>query len=135
MEGSGRTLDSSRIHSERIYQSNRTDQQTLPTLTEIDHLLQIQRRNIEALGRIRTAVLDQEQAMAQQRERMRMLQNEHGYGDERTAAYREEFKGSNGSVGTAGGAGGFAGGDAKKRRGVRLSPLTITVLVLNRPKY
>ncbi|EEP75345.1 predicted protein [Uncinocarpus reesii 1704] len=104
-DGSNRTMEFSRAHATRIYQSNRTDQ-TLPPLTEIDDLLQIQRRNMDALGRIRHAVLDQEHALAQQRERMRVMQNEHGYSDDR-AAYRDEYKG-----------GGFAGGDAKKRRGV-----------------
>ncbi|WEW59126.1 hypothetical protein PRK78_004595 [Emydomyces testavorans] len=109
-EGSGRTLDFSRTHAARIYQSNRTDP-TLPALSEIDDLLQIQRRNLDVLGRIRHAVLDQEHAIAQQRERMRMLQTEHPYGDDRATGYREEFKG-----------GGFAGGDAKKRRGKPAPP-------------
>ncbi|KMU75874.1 NsdD [Coccidioides immitis RMSCC 3703] len=104
-------MDFSRIHATRMYQSNRADQ-TLPTLGEIDDLLQLQRRNLEALGRIRNAVLDQEHAIAQQRERMRMMQSERGYNHDRSTGYREEFKGS----------GGFAGGDAKKRRGKPAPP-------------
>lgn len=64
--------------------------------------------------------------MAQQREHMRVvaLQKSHpehaGYGEERAPGYREEFKGGNGSMisSSNGSAGGFAGGDAKKRRGV-----------------
>ncbi|EAS34733.3 uncharacterized protein CIMG_00087 [Coccidioides immitis RS] len=110
-DASAKTMDFSRIHATRMYQSNRADQ-TLPTLGEIDDLLQLQRRNLEALGRIRNAVLDQEHAIAQQRERMRMMQSERGYNHDRSTGYREEFKGS----------GGFAGGDAKKRRGKPAPP-------------
>ncbi|KAI1960213.1 hypothetical protein LOZ58_003932 [Ophidiomyces ophidiicola] len=104
VEGTCRTLDFSRVHAARIYQANRSEH-TLPTLAEIDDLLQTQRRNLEALGRIRGAVLDQEHAMAQQRERMRLLHSEPGG----PAAFREDAKAASG---------GFAGGDAKRRRGV-----------------
>ncbi|KAI2135411.1 hypothetical protein LOZ29_003921 [Ophidiomyces ophidiicola] len=103
VEGTCRTLDFSRVHAARIYQANRSEH-TLPTLAEIDDLLQTQRRNLEALGRIRGAVLDQEHAMAQQRERMRLLHSEPGG----PAAFRDDAKAASG---------GFAGGDAKRRRG------------------
>ncbi|KAI2430685.1 hypothetical protein LOZ30_004075 [Ophidiomyces ophidiicola] len=104
VEGTCRTLDFSRVHAARIYQANRSEH-TLPTLAEIDDLLQTQRRNLEALGRIRGAVLDQEHAMAQQRERMRLLHSEPGG----PAAFRDDAKAASG---------GFAGGDAKRRRGL-----------------
>lgn len=68
----------------------------------------MQRRNQDALIRIRTAVVNQEQALAEQMAQRKAYKPE----DEHMALYQEDFKG----------AGGFAGADAKKRRGVSLEP-------------
>lgn len=66
----------------------------------------MQRRNQDALIRIRTAVVNQEQAMAEQMAQRKAYKPE----DEHMVSplYQEDFKG----------AGGFAGADPKKRRGV-----------------
>lgn len=79
---------------------------SLPSLQEVEEMLNIQRRNHDALVRIRTAVYNQEHAMAEQmaqRKAFKLGVHE----DDRMAMYQEEFKGS-----------GFAGPDSKKRRGV-----------------
>lgn len=68
----------------------------------------MQRRNQDALVRIRTAVVNQEQALAEQMAQRKAFKTGE---DEHMAMYQEEFKG----------AGGFAGGDSKKRRGVSLA--------------
>jgi hypothetical protein len=65
----------------------------------------MQRRNQDALIRIRTAVVNQEQALAEQLAQRKAYKPGE---DEHMAMYQEEFKG----------AGGFAGADSKKRRGV-----------------
>ena len=65
----------------------------------------MQRRNQDALIRIRTAVVNQEQALAEQMAQRKAFNSSE---DEHMAMYQEEFKGS----------GGFAGADSKKRRGV-----------------
>lgn len=67
-------------------------------------MLHMQRRNQDALIRIRTAVVNQEQALAEQMAQRKAYKPE----DEHMALYQEDFKGT----------GGFAGADAKKRRGV-----------------
>jgi hypothetical protein len=68
-------------------------------------MLHMQRRNQDALIRIRTAVVNQEQALAEQLAQRKAYKPGE---DEHMAVYQEEFKG----------AGGFAGADSKKRRGV-----------------
>lgn len=67
-------------------------------------MLHMQRRNQDALIRIRTAVVNQEQALAEQMAQRKAFKTE----DDHMAMYQEEFKGT----------GGFAGADPKKRRGV-----------------
>lgn len=71
----------------------------------------MQRRNQDALIRTRTAVVNQEQVLAEQIAQRKTFKPGGVDADEHMAMYQEEFKG----------AGGFAGPDAKKRRGV--SPL------------
>jgi hypothetical protein len=71
----------------------------------------MQRRNQDALIRIRTAVVNQEQALAEQQMAQRKAFKTE---DEHMAMYQEEFKGT----------GGFAGADPKKRRGVSLDVLS-----------
>jgi hypothetical protein len=74
-------------------------------LNEVEDILHLQRRNQDALIRIRTAVVNQEQALAEQMAQRKAYKPGE---DEHMAMYQEEFKG----------AGGFAGADSKKRRGV-----------------
>lgn len=71
----------------------------------------MQRRNQDALVRIRTAVVNQEQAMAEQMAQRKAYKSGE---DEHMAMYQEEFKGT----------GGFAGAESKKRRGVSLPQFT-----------
>lgn len=80
---------------------------SLPSVHEIDDLLQLQQRNHEALMRIRNAVLSQEQAMAEQRAQRRE-RIAPGYDDGHVGHYQDGFKSPTG----------LTGGDAKKRRGV-----------------
>jgi hypothetical protein len=90
-------------------------------LNEVEDILHLQRRNQDALIRIRTAVVNQEQALAEQMAQRKAFKPGE---DEHMAMYQEEFKG----------AGGFAGPDSKKRRGVSLfefpllSPLPVIPL-------
>ena len=70
----------------------------------------MQRRNQDALVRIRTAVVNQEQALAEQMAQRKAYKSGE---DEHMAMYQEEFKGT----------GGFAGADSKKRRGVSFPSL------------
>jgi hypothetical protein len=86
----------------------------------------MQRRNQDALIRIRTAVVNQEQALAEQMAQRKAFKTE----DDHMAMYQEDFKGT----------GGFAGADPKKRRGVSsglflfpsgflpVYPLSVTVI-------
>ena len=85
---------------------------SLPTLNEVEDILHLQRRNQDALIRIRTAVVNQGQAMAEQMAQRKAYKPGE---DEHMAMYQEELKG----------AGGFAGADSKKRRGVSVL-LTLT---------
>lgn len=71
-------------------------------------MINIQRQNQEALMRVRTAVLNQEHALAEQIAQHKAFKSNGVHEDEAMAMYQEEYKGS----------GGFAGAEAKKRRGV-----------------
>lgn len=71
-------------------------------------MLNMQRRNEEALLRIRAAVLNQEHAFAEQMAQRKAFKPGGLHEDDHMAMYQEEFKGS----------GGFAGAESKKRRGV-----------------
>ncbi|OQD77253.1 hypothetical protein PENDEC_c003G01731 [Penicillium decumbens] len=110
-EMSTRTLDFSRHYAARAHQTQRSGPVlgSLPSLGEVEDMLHLQRRNQDALIRIRTAVVNQEQVLAEQ------LAQRKAYNlgeDEHMAMYQEEFKG----------AGGFAGADSKKRRGKAAPP-------------
>lgn len=106
---STRTLDFSRHYAARAHQTQRSGPiiGSLPSLNEVEDMLHMQRRNQDALIRIRTAVVNQEQALAEQQMAQRKAFKTE---DEHMAMYQEEFKGT----------GGFAGADPKKRRGVSL---------------
>ncbi|KKA24360.1 Sexual development transcription factor NsdD [Rasamsonia emersonii CBS 393.64] len=107
---STRTLDFARHYAARAHQTQRSGPilGSLPSVHEVDDLLQLQQRSQEALLRIRAAVLNQEHALAEQRAQRQVYKSDNGYEEEHVPMYQEDFKGG----------GGFAGADAKKRRGV-----------------
>ncbi|KAJ5111530.1 hypothetical protein N7532_002065 [Penicillium argentinense] len=109
-EMSTRTLDFSRHYAARAHQTQRSGpvMGSLPSLNEVEDMLHMQRRNQDALIRIRTAVVNQEQALAEQMAQRKAFKPE----DEHMALYQEDFKGT----------GGFAGADSKKRRGKAAPP-------------
>lgn len=109
-EISTRTLEFSRHHANRAYQTQRSGPVlgSLPSLQEVEDMINMQRQNQEALMRIRTAVLNQEHALAEQMAQRKAFKSNGVHEDEAMAMYQEEYKGS----------GGFAGAEAKKRRGV-----------------
>ncbi|KAF7714482.1 Sexual development transcription factor NsdD-like protein [Penicillium ucsense] len=110
-EFSNRTLDFSRRYAALAHQTQRGGPVlgSLPTLNEVEEILHLQRRNQDALIRIRTAVVNQEQAMAEQMAQRKAYKPGE---DEHMHLYHEDYKGS----------GGFAGGDNKKRRGKAAPP-------------
>ncbi|KAF3390643.1 GATA zinc finger domain-containing protein 10 [Penicillium rolfsii] len=110
-ELSTRTLDFSRHYAALAHQTQRSGPVlgSLPTLNEVEDILHLQRRNQDALIRIRTAVVNQEQALAEQMAQRKAFKPGE---DEHMSMYQEEFKG----------AGGFAGPDSKKRRGKAAPP-------------
>lgn len=103
---STRTLDFSRHYAARAHQTQRSGPilGSLPSLNEVEDMLHMQRRNQDALVRIRTAVVNQEQALAEQLAQRKAFKTE----DDHMAMYPDDYKGT----------GGFAGADPKKRRGV-----------------
>lgn len=116
---STRSLEFSRHYAARAHQTQRSGPVlgSLPSLHEVEEMLNVQRRNQDALLRIRTAVLNQEHAMAEQMAQRKAFKTGGVHDDDHMAVYHEDFKGS----------GGFAGADSKKRRGVG-SPLRFSVL-------
>lgn len=124
-ELSTRTLDFSRHYAALAHQTQRSGPVlgSLPTLNEVEDILHLQRRNQDALIRIRTAVVNQEQALAEQMAQRKAFKSGE---DEHMAMYQDEFKG----------AGGFAGPDSKKRRGVSFPeypslPLSLSFLSIS----
>ncbi|KAA8646483.1 hypothetical protein EYZ11_000274 [Aspergillus tanneri] len=114
VEMSTRTLDFSRHYAQRAHQTQRSGPVlgSLPSLHEIEDMLSLQRRNQDALLRIRTAVLNQEHALAEQMAQRKAFKPGGVRDDDHVAMYQDEFKGS----------GGFAGPDPKKRRGKAAPP-------------
>lgn len=106
---SARTWDFSRRYGIRAHQTQRSGPVlgSLPTLGEVEDMIHMQRRNEEALMRIRAAVVSQEHAMAEQMAQRKALKPGM-HEDDHMGMYQEEFKGG----------GGFAGAESKKRRGV-----------------
>ncbi|PYI06030.1 sexual development transcription factor NsdD [Aspergillus sclerotiicarbonarius CBS 121057] len=113
-EISVRTADFSRIYAARAHQTQRSGPVlgSLPSLHEVEEMLSLQRRNQDALMRIRTAVLNQEHALAEQMAQRKAFKAGGVHDDVHMAMYQEEYKGS----------GGFAGADSKKRRGKAAPP-------------
>lgn len=112
---STRTLDFSRHYANRVHQSQRSGSVAgaLPSLNEIEEMLHLQRRNQEALLRLRAAVVNQEHALAEQRMAQTKVLKPTGPDDGHMMVYQEEYKGSSG---------GFAGPESKKRRGKAAPP-------------
>ncbi|PKY08465.1 hypothetical protein P168DRAFT_17069 [Aspergillus campestris IBT 28561] len=112
-ELSSRTLEFSRHYAARAHQTQRSGPVlgSLPSPHEIEDMMNMQRRNQDALMRIRTAVLNQEHALAEQMAQ-RKAYKMGGPDDDHMAIYQDEFKGS----------GGFAGAESKKRRGKAAPP-------------
>ncbi|KAL4783180.1 hypothetical protein BJX76DRAFT_358230 [Aspergillus varians] len=109
---STRTLEFSRHYANKAHQSRSGSvMRSLPSLQEVEEMLNIQRRNHDALMRIRTAVFNQEHAMAEQMAQRKAFKLGGVHDDDRMAMYQEDFKGS-----------GFAGPDSKKRRGKAAPP-------------
>ncbi|KAL3482253.1 hypothetical protein BJX99DRAFT_84819 [Aspergillus californicus] len=99
---SNRTLDFSRHYANRA--------NPLPSLQEVEEMLNVQRRKYDSLMRVRTAVLN-EHALAEQMAQRKAFKPGGMHDDDRMAMYQEDFRGS-----------GFAGPDSKKRRGKAAPP-------------
>ena len=76
----------------------------LPDLAELDEALRQAQRTLEGLARLKDAAVSQQHALAEQRARA----GRREVPDDEPPGLPEDYKGT----------GGFAGGDAKKRRGV-----------------
>ncbi|KAL4809957.1 hypothetical protein BDV18DRAFT_51054 [Aspergillus unguis] len=112
VDSSTRALDFSRHYANRAHQSRAgSTMGALPSLHEVEEMLNIHRRNHDALMRIRTVVYNQEHAMAEQMAQRKVFKLDGMHGDDRMAMYQEDFKSS----------GGF-GPDSKKRRGKAAPP-------------
>ncbi|KAL5336115.1 hypothetical protein BJX70DRAFT_291305 [Aspergillus crustosus] len=110
---SSRTMDFSRHYANKAHQSRSGPVVgSLPSLQEIEDMLIIQRRNHDALMRIRTAAFNQEHAMAEQMAQRKAFKPSGVHEDDGMAMYQEDYKGG----------GGFAGPDSKKRRGKAAPP-------------
>lgn len=108
-EGSGRALDFSKHYGSRAHQTQRSGPVpgSMPTLAECDELMSYQKRVLESMQRIKDVIIEQQQALAEQRN------YENSYKpsaepDDDGASYHDKLEGG----------GGFAGAEAKKRRGV-----------------
>ncbi|KAL4965997.1 GATA-type sexual development transcription factor NsdD [Aspergillus stella-maris] len=109
---STRSMEFSRHYASKAHQARSGPVMgALPSMQEIEEMLNIQRRNHDALMRVRTAVFNQEHAMAEQMAQRKAFKLGGVHDDDRMAMYQEEFKGS-----------GFVGPDSKKRRGKAAPP-------------
>jgi hypothetical protein len=80
----------------------------LPSVQEVEEMLNTHRRNHEALMHLRSAVLSQEPALAKQMAQRKAFMAGGLHDNDRIAMYQEEFKSNRG----------VAGQDLEKRRGV-----------------
>lgn len=114
IDGSTKALDFSRHYATLAHQNQRTGPglSTLPSVHELDDVIQQHQRTHEAFMRIRNAVLSQEHALAEQRVQQRHSKVENGFDDEHPGLYQDGFKSPSG----------FTAGDAKKRRGKAAPP-------------
>lgn len=108
-EISGRTCEHSRYWMQRHHQGNRSSSlaENGPSVNDIDTMIQQQQRVLENLNRIREVVVQQQNLLSEQRARAA-----RGHPEDQYQGLPDEY----------GRAGGFAGGDAKKRRGVSFGP-------------
>jgi hypothetical protein len=106
VEASGHTLHASQLWTQQVQQNSRSGYapEVLLDLQDIDGVLRQSSRAVEQLSRLREAVAQQQQLLADQQ--ARALKGER-FEDE-FHGYHDDYKGN----------GGFAGGDVKKRRGV-----------------
>ena len=106
-DASVRFYDSSQNWSQRYHQGNRSGffQDSLPGLHEIDEMIRQSQFMMESLSRVREVVVQQQNALSEHRARFA-----RGPAEEDYPGMSDDYKTS-----------GFAGGDAKKRRGVRIS--------------
>lgn len=103
-ESSIRLYDGSQNWTHRYHQGNRSGffQDSLPPLHEIDEMMRQSHLMMENLARVKEVVIQQQNALSEHRARFARAPIEDEYG----------------SISDFEKAGGFAGGDAKKRRGV-----------------
>jgi hypothetical protein len=102
-------LDFSRYYAARAHQSRSGPAMgSLPSMQEVEEMLNTHRRNHEALMHLRSVVLSQEYALAEQMAQRKVFKAGGLHYNDRIAMY-QEFK-SNRAV---------AGPDSEKRRGVR----------------
>ncbi|KAJ6041615.1 Zinc finger NHR/GATA-type [Penicillium canescens] len=115
-ETSTRTLHFSRHYAALAHQTQRPNPTSgyLPLLGEVEDMLCMQRRNRDALNRIRTVVFNQGQDMVEQMTKRKAFKYKE---DELMALYQDEFKG----------AGGFSGANSKTLRGVRFALIFYTL--------
>lgn len=105
-DASSRSVDFARVWSQRTYQESRNGiySESLPGLGEVEEMMQHSDRVAQNLTRIREVVIAQQHALSEQRIRAAR----GSYMNDEYGAVDGDYRGS----------GGFAGGDAKKRRGV-----------------
>lgn len=101
--------DFSRLYGARLHQTQRTGPVpgTLPAMTEVDELMNKTRHTLDALGRMRAVLAEQQAVFYQQAQEQQRYRAESDAKRNDSVHQSEDAK-----------AGGFAGGDAKKRRGV-----------------
>lgn len=109
-ETSLRLYDGSQNWTHRYHQGNRSGffQDSLPPVHEIDEMMRHSHVMMENLARVKEVVIQQQNALSEHRARFARAPLEEDYG-----AMSDDYK-----------AGGFAGGDAKKRRGVSVPLLS-----------
>lgn len=107
---SAQALEFSRYYALQAHHTQRSGPTngSLPSTREVEDMLNMHRRNEDALMRIRAAVSSHEQAMAEMAQQRAFRP---GMNEEDLSLYEAEYKGN----------GGFAGADTKKRRGVSCS--------------
>ena len=90
----------------------------MPSITECDEQIKQQEQVLASMQHVKEVIVNQQKALQEQKSR---VANENGYG-------KCSGNGGEGHFGEDGdeekAEGGFAGGDLKRRRGVRLHPIS-----------
>jgi hypothetical protein len=104
-------LDFSRSYGARLHQTQRSGPAPgqLPAITEVDELVSKSRHTIDALNRLREVLVAQQAVYYQQAQEQRYKSENELPRNDSVHLATEDGKG-----------GGFAGGESKKRRGVRI---------------